>query len=460
MAATSTPAPAVSTPLFDRHHLSGWGRYPVEACNVFEPRQTGELAAILKSGGQQSYIPRGLGRSYGDAALNREHGVIAQREMRRILGFDAASGVLECEAGASLAEVIAFALPRGYFLPVTPGTKFVTLGGAIAADVHGKNHHRDGSLGGFLKSFDLMTGAAEVLHCSPSRNPDAFWATVGGMGLTGIILRARLQLRRVESAWMRVDCRKARCLDEALDLMREGDEACQYSVAWIDCLARGRSLGRCVLMLGNHAEAGDAGDRNRFELPRAPRFKARFDLPAFALNSLSIRAFNAIYYHRRREARRRLVHLDNFFYPLDGVENWNRLYGRRGFIQYQFALPLDTGREALRLVLERLASSRRGSFLAVLKRFGRGGDGLLSFPMEGYTLSLDLPCGRGLSQFLRELDRTIAKSGGRFYLAKDAVQAPEIFAAGYPRLRQFLQVRRDLDPDGLFSSSLARRLGI
>ncbi|MGH9470397.1 MAG: FAD-binding protein, partial [Terriglobia bacterium] len=209
MLANSIVNPAVSRPVFEPRDLSGWGRYPVERCNYFQPELPCELAGILKGGGQRSYIPRGLGRSYGDAALNRECGVISQRALRRILGLDPESGILECEAGASLAEIIEYALPHGYFLPVTPGTKFVTLGGAIAADVHGKNHHRDGSLANFILGFDLMTAAGEILHCSPSANREIFWATAGGMGLTGIILRAQIQLRRVETSWLRVDYQKA-----------------------------------------------------------------------------------------------------------------------------------------------------------------------------------------------------------------------------------------------------------
>ncbi|MGH9469110.1 MAG: D-arabinono-1,4-lactone oxidase, partial [Terriglobia bacterium] len=265
-------------------------------------------------------------------------------------------------------------------------------------------------------------------------------------------------LRRVETSWLRVDYHKVGCLDEALDVMGATDERCQYSVAWIDCLARGRSLGRCVLIQGNHAGAAEAGTRELLPAPARPRFPTPFDLPSFALNSLSVRAFNTLYYHLHREATHRLVHLDKFFYPLDGIEDWNRLYGRRGFVQYQLALPLDAGRSVLCLILSRLAESRRASFLAVFKRFGRGNQGLLSFPMEGYTLSLDIPAARGVEGFLHEIDKTVVAHGGRLYLAKDAVQKPETFAAGYPGLHRFLEIRREIDPSGLFSSSLARRL--
>lgn len=447
---------------FERQKLSGWGRYPAELCNVFEPENPSHISCLLKSGNEPSYISRGLGRSYGDAAMNHEGGVIRSTRLHRFLSFDREKALLECEAGASFQEIIQRFLPEGYFLSVTPGTKFVSVGGAIAADVHGKNHHRDGSLANFIARLDLLTAEGEILQCSPAMNRDVFWATVGGMGLTGVILKAQMQLRRVETAWLRVDYQKARRLEEALEAMAATDERYQYSVAWIDCLARGQSLGRSILMRGNHATADQVGPRfrNLLKPPPAPRFKAHFDLPSFTLNSFSVRAFNSLYYRLHSDASDRLVHLEKFFYPLDAIEAWNRFYGRRGFVQYQAALPLNGGNKALSLLLGRLAESRRASFLAVLKRFGRGNEGLLSFPMEGYTLSLDIPAANGLEPFLHELDRIVVACGGRIYLAKDAVQKPETFTAGYPRLRQFQVIRRELDPTGVFCSSLARRLGL
>ncbi|MGH9326437.1 MAG: FAD-binding protein [Terriglobia bacterium] len=452
----------MSMPLFERRKLSGWGRRPTELCYMAAPETGADLSAIVRSGSQPSYIPRGLGRSYGDAALNRAAGVIGLTRLRQIFSFDKSRGLLECEAGASFAEIIQRFLPQGYFLPVTPGTKFVSVGGAIAADVHGKNHHSDGSLANFVSGFDLLTGSGEILHCSRSANREVFWATVGGMGLTGIILKAQFQLRRVETAWLRVDCQKASRLEEALETMAATDARYQYSVAWVDCLASGRRLGRSILMQANHATAKEPGidARNCLQPPPKPRFKLHCDLPSFTLNSLSVRAFNSVYYRHHRDATSRLVHLEKFFYPLDAVEDWNRFYGRRGFVQYQVVLPFEGGGKALALLLGRLAESHRASFLAVLKRFGRGNPGLLSFPMEGYTLSLDLPATHGLEPFLHDLDRITLAHGGRIYLAKDAVQKPETFAAGYPRLGHFQKIRRELDPKGVFCSSLARRLGL
>jgi FAD/FMN-containing dehydrogenase len=442
--------------------LSGWGRFPVEHCNVYRPESRRQLAAILESGAQPSLISFGLGRSYGDAPLNSQGGVICHTRLNRFLAFDAQSGVLECEAGVSLAEILQYFLPRGFFLSVTPGTKFVTVGGAIAADVHGKNHHQDGTFGNFVLDFKLLTPKGETISCSPNKNPELFWATHGGMGLTGVILSARIKLRSVESAWVLVDYQRATNLEDALERMTESDVRYQYSVAWIDCLASGRHMGRAVLMRGNHAPAKElpARVRNPLAQPRHRGWTLPFDFPSLALNSLTVGAFNSLYYRMHRNAARQLVDLDKFFYPLDAIHHWNRMYGRRGFVQYQVALPVEGGLEGLKEVLTRLARSRRASFLAVLKRFGKRNPGLLSFPIQGYTLALDLPVARGLIPLLRELDRVVLSYGGRIYLAKDAVMTSQSFATMYPKLEQFRAIKRKVDPHGLLSSSQARRLAI
>ena len=449
--------------------LSGWGRYPVESCHVFRPEKRSEISATLDSGEQSSYIPRGLGRSYGDAALNENAGVIWQVLLNRFLGFDNSTGVLECESGVSLAEIIQYFLPRGWFLPVTPGTKFVTVGGAIAADIHGKNHHKDGSFSNFVLDLRLLTPTGQVLLCSPGENSESFWATVGGMGLTGIVLSTRLQLRRVDSAYVVVDFHRASNLEDALATMEASDERYDYSVAWIDGLATGSHMGRSVLMRGNHAAAAElpvrfqnpkSGALNPASIPIHPQWNLFLDLPSWALNRLSVKAFNAAYYAAHPTAERQIVSLEKFFYPLDAIGQWNRMYGKRGFVQYQIALPQASGREGLRLILDRLARSGRASFLAVLKRFGEGGRGLLSFPMRGYTLALDIPVAPGLVPFLHELDRMTLDHGGRIYLAKDAVLRDSDFFAMYPKLDSFRAIQRKLDPRRIFSSSLARRLRI
>ena len=454
-------------PSFATQLLSGWGRYPVQLGHLFRPEKRSELTAILASGLQPSYIPRGLGRSYGDAALNQNAGVIWPILLNRFLSFDSPSGLLECEGGVSLAEIIQYFLPRGWFLPVTPGTKFVTVGGAIAADIHGKNHHKDGSFSNFVLDLRLLAPTGEVLLCSPTVNQEIFWATVGGMGLTGVILSARLRLRRVDSAYVFVDFHKSSNLDDVLATMEASDERYDYSVAWIDALATGNSMGRSVLIRGNHAPAAELPARLRNShtgttntVPTRPRWNLLIDFPSATLNRLTVKAFNAAYYAVHRTVPRQSVGFEKFFYPLDAIDQWNRMYGKRGFVQYQIALPQASGPAGLRVILDRLSRSGRASFLAVLKRFGDAGSGLLSFPMRGYTLALDIPAARGLIPFLYELDRMTLDHGGRIYLAKDAVLRPETFACMYPHLDAFRAIQRKLDPQRLLSSSLARRLRI
>jgi len=444
-----------------RQQISGWGRFPVETAFVYRPEKRSEIEAILGSGQQSTYISRGLGRSYGDAALNNDAGVISHLRLDRFLSFDPGSGELECEAGATLADILEFAIPRSFFLPVTPGTKFVTLGGALASDVHGKNHHQDGTIANFVSRFTLLTPTGDLLECSLRENPEVFWATMGGMGLTGAILKATIGLRAIETAYVAVDYLKARDLDQALEAFGSSDRDYQYSVAWIDCLASGKSLGRSVLMRGNHARRSQVpGGREPLNTGKVRQVTVPFDLPSFALNSLSIRAFNALYYAKHRNLNGQLVRFEPFFWPLDSILEWNRMYGKRGFTQYQIAVPLERGREALIEVLERLVKSRRASFLAVVKRFGAANAGLLSFPMPGYTLSLDIPAASGLAEFLHGLDEVVLRYGGRIYLAKDATMEAASFARMYPRAAEFRALKKRLDPEGLLSSSQARRLGL
>lgn len=443
--------------------LAGWGNGSSQHCLVWEPRDRGQCAAALASGQSNSYIARGLGRAYGDAAVNAGQGVLSALRLRRMLAFDPASGRLTCEAGVSLAEIIDVFLPRGWFLPVTPGTKFVTVGGAIAADVHGKNHHRDGSLGNFIDSFSLLGADGAVRRCSRAEHADLFWATLGGMGLTGVILQASLRLRRTDSAYVEVRYRRARDLDAALGLFETGDAFYRYSVAWIDCLARGGQLGRSVVMQANDAAAAAVlkqfgGDP--LSPPRRPRKSVPCHLPAGALNRWSVAAFNKLYYAAHRDSTR-LVDYDRFFYPLDAVSRWNRIYGKRGFVQYQILLPRETSRAGLASLLERLAASRRASFLAVLKSSGAASPAPLSYLFPGHTLALDLPnTGQDLVRLLHELDDALVAFGGRVYLAKDSVTRKDAFAAMYPRLGEFLALKSRIDPLGRFSSSQARRLGL
>jgi decaprenylphospho-beta-D-ribofuranose 2-oxidase len=465
--------------------LAGWGNYRPAVSRVYRPERLAdvrELAAPATTADSRSdataaagtLIARGLGRSYGDSATNAGGAVALLERIDCLLDLTVAadgSGVVEAEAGVSLATLVDVLLPRGFFLPTTPGTKFVTLGGAVAADVHGKNHHGDGTIGNFVESLRLLLADGSVLACSPTEHADVFWATVGGMGLTGVILSARLRLRSVTSAYAKVDYRRMANLDAALDRFeaaRQSGREPTYSVAWIDCLAAGDSLGRSVVMEGEHlpaAEMAAAGlfakrCRDPLALPRQRTKGVPFNFPGFALSRPTVRLFNAAYYARHGD-RTDAVPLDTFFYPLDAVRHWNRVYGRRGFVQYQALIPPAAARQGMRELLEAISRGGSASFLAVLKRTGEQGRGMLSFPMPGYTLALDLPnTGRRLEALLRELDTIVLRHGGRLYLAKDATMSAEAFAAMYPRLDEFRQVKAKVDPGNRFASTQSRRLRI
>jgi FAD/FMN-containing dehydrogenase len=429
--------------------FAGWGRYPTEECRAWRPEKARELRELAAA---ETVLARGLGRAYGDAALNPA-GLVLTEKLNRFLAFE--DGVLDCEGGVSFAEILEVMGPRGWFLPVTPGTKFVSLGGAIACDVHGKNHHRDGTLANFIESFDLLVASGETLHCTREENADAFWATIGGLGLTGIITRARLRLLPVESAAIVAKFDRTTGLDETLEAF-DADKNHRYSVAWLDCLATGARLGRGVLIRGEHATRAEAAQfRPGDKKPKS----VLLDFPDWALNPLSVRSFNAAYYATHPTGEK-LASWDEFFYPLDGVLGWNKIYGARGFIQYQCALPFESSRGALRKLLEKLSASGRPSFLAVLKTFGAANEAPLSFPFEGHTLALDLPMSEGTVEFARELDEIVLESGGRVYLAKDATLLPENLPRMYPRLNEWREIKARLDPENKFQSSLSRRLKI
>jgi decaprenylphospho-beta-D-ribofuranose 2-oxidase len=436
--------------------LSGWGNYPVCESYLSRPERYSQLK--IDKG---LTIARGLGRSYGDAALNTDQNVVLMERLNRLLAFNPKTGVLQVEAGTSLDDLLQVFVPRGWFLPVTPGTKFVTLGGCLAADVHGKNHHVDGNFSRYVQEIELLTANGSKIRCSPTQQPDLFWATVGGMGLTGIITEMTLQLIPIESAYMVVRQKQADNIDTLFEMMDDTTLEEKYSVAWIDCLSSGKNFGRSLLINAHHA--------THHELP--PKifdtflFKSRrttnipFNCPSWLLNSWSVKAFNALYYNAQtKKTNPFIVDYDRYFYPLDAVANWNRLYGKRGFVQYQLVVPPQQARECIKTVLEELAKSNQASFLAVLKRFGKEGEGLLSFPREGYTLTLDIPVTSTLLPFLDHLDEIVLKNQGRLYLAKDARLHPNAFRAMYPKLEQWQQIKKIVDPQGLFSSNLSRRL--
>ncbi|MFZ4538375.1 FAD-binding protein [Propionivibrio sp.] len=421
--------------------LRSWGQLPAKP--ALDERWWVDRAAALPSI-DRSLLAYGNGRSYGDVGLNSGATLLHTRGMDRFIAFDEASGVLSCEAGVLLSEILEVFVPRGWFLPVTPGTRFVTVGGAIANDVHSKNHHGAGTFGCHVRRFELLRSDGSRRICSSGENADWFAATIGGLGLTGLITWVEMELKRISGTGIAVENTRFSGLDEFFALNTIAEARHEYTVAWIDCLA---STPRGIFMGGDHVADGD--------LALAPRKPLSFPLtlPFSLINGLSLRAFNQAYY-RRPLAATSVTHYAPFFYPLDGVLHWNRLYGRQGFYQYQLVLPM-AAREALVDVLRSISASGQGSFLAVLKTFGeRASPGLLSFPMPGVTLALDFP-NRGaptLALFDR-LDAIVGAAGGRLYAAKDARMSGEFFRRSYPRLNEFLPF---IDPK--FSSDFARRV--
>lgn len=437
--------------------VAGWGNFPCNAAFLHRPEKYNHIKAI-----KEVFIPRGLGRSYGDAALNSEGHIVLMERLNRFLAFDAVSGVLRLEAGCSLKEILAVIVPKGWFLPVTPGTQHVTIGGCIAADVHGKNHHRDGSIGAYVEELEVVIGSGEKRRCSRQCNEDLFMATLGGMGLTGIITEATLRLIPIETAYMSVTHHVAQNLEKALELLDDASIDDHYSVAWIDCLATGANFGRSILMQGRHMRRDELVSTkidDPLKIPSHSRHSIPFNLPSWILNPWTVRAFNAIYWSAQKDKGTFTTDYESYFYPLDAIKNWNRIYGKKGFLQYQCVVPKMGGEIALREILGALAGSQRGSFLAVLKRFGKAGEGYLSFPREGYTLALDLPIrDEGLFSLLDRLDEMVVKAGGAVYLAKDARMSAETFRAMYPKFGAWKAVKEKYDLTWRFRSDLSRRL--
>jgi decaprenylphospho-beta-D-ribofuranose 2-oxidase len=448
----------------DRRALTGWGRTAPSVAEIINPADPAGLPGVLLAAGDRGVIARGLGRSYNNAAQNGGGLVIETTRMNRIIDIDAERGVVSCEAGVSLEQLMTALLPFGWFVPVSPGTRQVTVGGAIAADVHGKNHHVAGSFAGHVPGFDLLTADGQVQHVTPGRDHDLFWATAGGMGLTGIIVRATVQMKKVATSRLRVDTIRTRDIDETMDCLARSDDAYGYTVAWSDCLARGAGLGRSVITSGDFAEPGDLPARARRDplaFNPAARASAPAAFPGGLLNRHTVALLNEAWY--RKAPRRRageIQTIGTFFHPLDAIRNWNRCYGPAGFLQYQYVVPFGQ-EDAVRRSFERISQERAPSFVTVLKRFGRPDPGLLSFPMAGWTLALDFPARTpGLAGLLDWLDDLVLAAGGRVYLAKDARVPPGKLAGMYPRLAEFRDLRGKLDPTGRFSSDLARRLAL
>lgn len=445
----------------NREVLTGWGRTAPSAATVWRPRTPTETAAALTTIGDRGAIPRGMGRSYGDPAQNAGGAVLDLTGMDQ-LWLDGTTGELAAQAGASLDEILRQAVPHGWFIPVTPGTRFVSVGGAIAADVHGKNHHRDGSFGSHVRSLDLLTadGATSTLTPDGPRAAD-FWTTVAGMGRTGVITRATIDMLPIETSLLRVDTDRFTSLDDLMARMVEADEHYRYTVAWVDSV-NGTGDFRSVLTGGDHAALADLDARqSRDPLAYDPdvRLTAPPWFPARALNRWSVAAFNEVWFRKAPRHRRDELHtIADFFHPLDMVRGWNRVYGSGGFVQYQFAVP-DARADVVGVALDRLRTAGAPSFLTVLKRFGPGNPAPLSFPTPGWTLALDIPAGvPGLAATLDALDEVVLGAGGRHYLAKDARMTPATFSAGYPRLADWRERVDTLDPTGRFMSDLFRRL--
>jgi decaprenylphospho-beta-D-ribofuranose 2-oxidase len=460
-----------------RSLLTGWGGTAPSAAHLMSCSDNEMVVEQLRESDSRGVIARGLGRSYGDAAQCAGGRVLSMGRMDRVLATsvdpDSMNYRVKVQAGMSLDALMRTFIPKGWFVPVSPGTRYVSIGGAIAADIHGKNHHVDGSFGDHVTELTLATPTG-IHTIGPHNDAELFWATVGGMGLTGVVCDATIRLIGIETSAMRVDTERCSNLEALMATMEERDGAYRYSVAWIDCMAGGRHLGRSVLTRGHHAAQEDLLEPSRqarrlggidaeHPLKFAPREKARVPraAPGGLLNPTSIRAFNEAWYRKtpRREIGR-LVPMSRFFHPLDGIEGWNRLYGRAGFVQYQMVIPFGEER-TLRKIIERVSRGGFPSFFAVLKRFGSSNQGVLSFPIPGWTLALDLAVGSpAMASLLDELDVLVADAGGRVYLAKDSRLRPEHIGVMYPRLGELDAVRARCDPNGVLRSDLARRLGL
>ncbi len=445
--------------------LTGWGRVAPSSAELAEPGSPASAAALLQAAGpSRGMIPRGLGRSYNNAAQCGGGVVISTARLNRILKLDTGTGLVTCEAGVSLEQLMVAGLPAGWFVPVSPGTRQVTVGGAIAADVHGKNHHVAGSFARHVLSFDLLLPGGELRTVTSQGDPALFWATAGGMGLTGLIVRATVQLKRVATSRVLVETVRTADVDETMAVLAEHDRAYGYTVAWSDSLARGASLGRSVVTSGDFAEPADlpAADRqDPFAFRPGARLGVPPGFPPGLINRYTVGLANKAWYlkaPRRRSGE--LQTIGTFFHPLDGIRNWNRVYGPGGFRQYQYVLPF--GQEAaVRRSFELVSNARAPSFVTVLKRFGQGDPGLLSFPMAGWTLALDFPARTpGLAALLGSLDRLVVEAGGRVYLAKDSRVPAGVLEQMYPGLPEFRKLRAELDPDGILASDLSRRLSL
>ncbi|MBS1550068.1 MAG: FAD-binding oxidoreductase [Bacteroidetes bacterium] len=401
--------------------VTNWGNFPIVEKVLKSEDSVEKIKDFVLNNNE--VIARGNGRCYGDASLGEN--IFSTKRLNKFIGFNRLDGVIECESGVLLSDILEISVPYGFFLSVTPGTKFVSIGGAIASDVHGKNHHAEGCFSESLISFKLMNENGKVLLCSRNQNADVFWATIGGMGLTGIILSATIQLKKIETAYIRQESIKAENLDEIFQLFDESEDW-TYTVAWIDCLQKGKNIGRSILMRGEHATLNELPStlaKNPLKLKKKWMPAVPFYFPGFVLNAFTVKLFNWAYFNKQRtKIVKNFIDYETFFYPLDAVENWNKIYGKKGFIQYQMVIPKEKGKQGMKAILETIANSGNGSFLAVLKLFGKNNPNAYnSFPLEGYTLALDFKVNKKLPTLVRQLDEIVEQFGGRIYLTKDSM---------------------------------------
>ncbi len=447
-----------------RAALTGWGRTGASVARIVRPSDIPATTTALVGAGPRGATPRGLGRAYGDAAQNGG-GLVLDATAIDYVGPIDSDGRMLVAGGASLESVIRAAIPAGWFLPVTPGTRHITIGGAIASDVHGKNHHLDGTFAQHVESLTLLLPSGETRVVTPESDPALFWATAGGMGLTGVILEARVRLTRAPTRFMTVDTYRTRDLDHSMSLMTESDSRTHYSVAWVDLVTAGASLGRGVVTCGDHTPVDAIAGRGRQDARRwrpRPAPTAPPVFPSQMVNRFTARLLNELWFRNAPSERLgELQPLEAFFYPLDIVGQWNRVYGRRGFLQWQCVIPFGE-EDRLRRIVEAFVNGPAPAILAVLKRFGAANPGPLSFPAPGWTLAVDLPAARGdaLATFLDHLDREVAEGGGRIYLSKDARMRPEWLEVMYPRIDEWRAVQARVDPHGRMTSDLDRRLGL
>jgi len=430
--------------------LMSWGVYPKIKNTVFKFNEQKTLRKIINE--HDKLIPYGNGRSYGDSALSSK--IIHARPKDYFIDFNEETGLLHVQTGVLLSEILESFVPRGWFLKVTPGTKLITVGGAIASDIHGKNHHVEGCFSECIKEFNIMLADGEVATCSKEATPELFKATCGGQGLTGIILDAKIYLKKINSQYIDQTTIKTKNLKETFEAFEEYQDK-PYSVAWIDCLAKGNKIGKCLLMIG------DFRDDGKLDYKVKKQKSILFTFPSFVLNNWSVRVFNWLYYGKfKQRISKQVVDIDTFFYPLDAIGRWNRIYGKSGFTQYQFILPKESSYKGLEEILTAISKSGKGSFLAVLKLYGKANDNYLSFPMEGYSLALDFKIEKGLFDLLDKLDEIVVKYKGRIYLAKDVCVSKEIFEKGYPQIETFRRYRKENKMDSKFQSLQSKRVGI